>query len=67
MNNETQEQKPLTKHIQTAITAIEKEIFRLNHKVVKLEERAHGAELEAGLLRDEIAGLKEQISKLKGE
>lgn len=66
MNNETTETK-LSGHIKKAVTAIEKEIFRLNTKVVKWEDKAINAYKEVEILRSEIEGLQAQISKLKGE
>lgn len=64
---ETTETKPLTKHIQTAVNAIQKEIDRKRTKANKLHEKALYLEHEASVTITEIEGLEEQISKLKGE
>lgn len=61
------EQKPLTKHIQTAVNAIEKEIEKRQNKVLRFTEKAAEYEYAAEELRQSISGLQAQISKLKGE
>lgn len=61
------DQKPLTKHIQTAVNAIQKQIESYEKKVVKYQNNARLSLDAAETLQEEIAGLEEQISKLKGE
>lgn len=64
---ETTETKPLTKHIQTAVNAIQKQIDKYGDQIIKLKNKAYIAEQQADALSEAIAGLNEQISKLKGE
>lgn len=67
MNNETTETKPLTKHIQTAVNAIQKQIDKYCKQAYSLRTKAGQLETDADIIDDAIQGLKEQISKLKGE
>lgn len=64
---ETATKTKLSGHIKTAVNAIEKEIFRLNVKVKKLEDKAIAAYQEVEELKKEIEGLKEQQAKLHKE
>lgn len=63
----TTETKPLTKHIQTAVNAIQKQIDKYESQCRKIRERIQVSENEYHTLQESIAGLEEQISKLKGE
>lgn len=65
MNTETEVK--LSKHISAAINAIRKEIDKKQNQVIKLSIKEREAQEQADVIREEISGLREQISKLKGE
>lgn len=64
---ETTETKPLTKHIQTAVNAIQKQIDKYESQREKLQKKIQEAQNEDKDIYSSIEGLQEQISKLKGE
>ena len=60
-------EKQLGRHIVTAINAIQKQIDKYEKQVFHLRAKAGQLETDADILVDEMQGLREQISKLKGE
>lgn len=63
----TETETKLTGHIATACKAIQKQIDKYYERILVLQGKAQAATNEIEALRSEIAGLEEQISKLKGQ
>lgn len=65
MNMETIEKLP--KHLNTAVNAIQKQIDKYRHEIVKLEAKRDSVMELINERWKDIDGLQEQIAKLKGQ
>ena len=63
--NDTEVKPKLSKHVTTAVNALEKQIEVYDKKLLKLQAKMIIQENQCELLKESISGLRDQILKLQ--